>query len=83
MIKLLAIPALLMLSACGLGQPSQGITATYDQTSSRAAYDRVMRDDPQCHNHNHFDGCAIKTEVKNHVSPIKGVVASRAAHLNK
>lgn len=84
MLKFLSIPALLLLAACGgVGQPSQGISATYDQTSSRAAFDRLVRQEPQCHNHRHLDNCSVKTEVRNHVSPIRGVSATHLGRVTK
>lgn len=69
--KALILPAILMLSACGgVGQPSVGINANYNMNGSRAAFDNLGHN-PDCHNHEHFDGCGYKTQVEDHVSPYK------------
>lgn len=42
MFRILTLTALLALSACGVGQPSVGLNATYDQTTSRSPYDTIL-----------------------------------------
>lgn len=69
MIRILTLPALLALSACGgVGAPSVGLDATYDQSLSRHAFDRLRVENPACHDHDHFDDCEYATQVEDHVS---------------
>lgn len=69
MLRLLALPALLALSACGgVGQPSVGLDASYDQGLSRRAFERLRAENPACQNHKHFDDCEFATQVEDHVS---------------
>lgn len=70
MLKYLCLPAILALSACGgVGEPSQGLTATYDQSLSRSAFDQISRTNTHCDNHQHHDACDVQTDVRDHVSP--------------
>lgn len=74
--KYLILPAILLMSACnGVGEPSPGLTATYDQSTSRAAFDRVGKRHVDCFNHNHHDNCDVQTDVSDHVSPLRVVPA--------
>lgn len=65
--KTLLLLPFLALSACGgLGEPSPGLTTTYDQSTSRAAYDNITA--RNCAGH----GC-----LPDHVSGIRTVTVAR------
>lgn len=79
--KFLLLGTLLSLSACsstGVGLPSVGLDATYNQPLSREAYDNYTARDAYCHDHNHFDDCPVVTQVEDHVSRPGRVVIHRA-----
>lgn len=47
--KYILLSAVLLMSACGgVGQPSSGLQASYDQASTRAAHDRVQSGGLHC-----------------------------------